>query len=293
VSTRNEREMLRQALQLADRIEPTGDGLQRIQARLRPPRPLPIAWAEGAWTFLRMRIPAALEAFIELLRGMASLAWERFGPNRGTSAGRSRTFGWLRPAAALGVTVFIVAAGTYFAINTQQGISPSASNAVHSAGGGGGAGGSQGNRGGTNAQGRSTLGVGHSRRPTAKPTCRPAKPAGGAPSASGSGGQIQGASPSASPTDTVSPSPTATGSSTPTPGATSTGQTSMSTSGTDVPAIGSTSPAVAALLTSQSISARSSAASSLPICGKKHPVKHNTPGPTTAVFSYGKLDGGS
>lgn len=297
MSTVNEREMLRRALKLADGIEPRADGLQRIQARLRPPRPLPIAWAEAAWTFLLMRVPAAFEEFVELLRSVASLAWERFGPSRGASAARaSRTLGWLRPAAALGVTVFIVAAGTYIAIDTQQGISPSASNAVRSTGsGGGGGGGSQGNGRGTNAHGQSTLGSRGSTGPKAKPTCRPAKSSGAAPSASGSTGQIQGSSPSASPTDSsgVSPSPTATDSSTTTPGATNTGQASMSTTGTDVPAVGSSSssPAVAAL-TSRSVVAHSSvASSSLPICGKKR-VPRNSPGPTPAVFSYGKLGDG-
>lgn len=303
MSTGNEREMLRRALQLADGIEPAPDGLQRIQARLRPPRPLAIAWAEAAWTFLRMRVPATFEAFVELLGNLArlawaglgsvvSLAWERFGPSRGASAGRARTLGWLRPAAALGVTVFIVAAGTYIAIDTQQGISPSASNAVHSTGNGGGAGGGAGgNGGGTNAQGQSSLGSGGGAGAKPKATCRPAEPSGAAPSASGSTGQIQGSSPSASPTDTVSPSPTATDSSTATPGATSTGQSGLSTTGANVPAVGSSSssPAVAAL-TSRSVRTHSSAASSsLPICGKKR-VPHNTPGPTPAVFSFGKLD---
>jgi hypothetical protein len=299
VSTGNERDMLRRAMQLADGIEPRGDGLQRIQAKLRPPRPLAVAWAEGSWTYLRTRVPAAFEAFVEVLRSVASLAWERFGPRRSTSGGRAaRTLGWLRPAAALGVTVFIVAAGTYIAIDTQQGISPSASNAVRSTGGGGGAGGgSQGNGGGTNAQGQSTLGSGSSTGPKASPTCRTAKPAGAKPSAS-QPGQIQSTSPSASPSDSsggVSPSPTTTDSSTPTPGATDTGQASLSTAGTDVPAVGSSSPAVAAL-TSQSVQARHLvASSSLPLCGKR-PVKRNSPGPTPnahpAVFSFGQLDDG-
>jgi hypothetical protein len=295
MSTVNEREMLRRALQLADGIEPRADGLQRIHAKLRPPRPLAVAWADGAWTYLRMRVPAAFEAFVEVLRNLAGLAWERFGPSRGASAGRaSRTLGWLRPAAALGVTVFIVAAGTYFAINTQQGISPSASNAVRS-GSGTGAGGGQGSGSGASAQGRSTLGSGSSARPTTSPTCLPSKSSTAAPAASGQTGQIQGTSPSASPTDTssgASPSPSVPDSSTPTPGASNTGQTGMSTNGTDIPAVGSSSAAVATL-TSRSVLARSSAKpSSLPTCSKKHPVSHNSPGPTPAVFSYGRLDGG-
>jgi hypothetical protein len=299
VSTGNERDMLRRALQMADGIEPRADGLQRIQARLRPPRPLAVAWAEGAWTYLVARAPAALEAFVELVGSMASLAWERFGPRRSASAGRaSRTMGWLRPAAALAVTVFIVAGGTYIAIYTQQGISPSASNAVRSTGGGNGAGGgSQGNGGGTNAQGQSSLGSGSSTRPKASPTCRSAKPSGAKPSSSPAG-QIQGTSPSASPSGSsggVSPSPTTTDSSTPTPGATNTTQAAMSTSAPDVPAVGSTSPAVAAL-TSQAVQARHSVTSSnLPLCGKK-PVTRNSPGPTPnahpAVFSFSKLDDG-
>jgi hypothetical protein len=282
VSTVNEREMLRRAMQLADGIEPRADGLQRIQARLRPPRPLAIAWAEAVWTFLRMRIPAAFEALVELLRNMAGLAWERFGPSRGGSAGRARTLGWLRPAVALGVTVFIVAAGTYIAINTQQGISPSASNNAPSKGGAGSAGGGAGGSGRSSTRGHSSLGPRSSTGPTPKATCPPTASA--KPEPSTSVGQTQSSSPSPTPTDTGggSPSPTPTDSSTPTPATTSGVQTTNSMIGTGVP--------VVATFTSESVAAHSAATSST--CTKKRKVPHKSPGSTPAVFSYSKLDDG-
>src|SRR5271165_515446 len=123
MSTQNEREaLLRRALHsAADAIEPQADGLQRIQARLQRPRPLPLAWAESVWTDVRLRAPAVLQAWLERLRGATTLAWQRFGPTRGMSGSRaSRTLGWLRPLAALGVTVFIVAAGAYVAIDADR-----------------------------------------------------------------------------------------------------------------------------------------------------------------------------
>src|SRR5215469_2323193 len=131
MSSMNDRDALRRALQLADGIEPRADGLQRIQARLRPPRPLVVAWAETTWTYLQMRVTDHLQRLVEWLRSVASLVRERFGPSRRASGHRAwRANGWLRPAAVLGATVFVVAVGTYVAIDAQQAWSPSAANAL-------------------------------------------------------------------------------------------------------------------------------------------------------------------
>jgi len=69
MSTLNEREaILRRALHAAaDAIEPRDDGLEHIRARLRRPRPLALAWAEAAWTDVRLRAPAGLDSWRERL----------------------------------------------------------------------------------------------------------------------------------------------------------------------------------------------------------------------------------
>lgn len=291
MSTINEREALRRALHLADAIEPSADGLQRIQSRLGLPRPLALAWAEGAWTYLRMRVPDELRRLWEWLLTVAGSAWERFGPKSGTSGGvASRTIGWLRPAAVLGVTIFIVALGTYVAIDAQQAINPSASNSIHS-GGAAGVSGGQNNPGGTNSQGHSAFGSTGTSRGTGKSTCRSSGTTGS--SSSKAAGQTQNTSPSVSPSDapgSLSPSPGINGSSSPSPGATTTG----SATGAGNPAVGTSSPSVATLANPR-VMARGSVPTPSPSpCARRsrHPASP-TPNASPAVFSYGRLDGES
>ncbi len=291
MSTLNEREaLLRRALHAAaEAIEPHGDGLERIHARLHRPRPLAVAWAEAAWTDVRLRAPAGLESWIERLLGVIGLAWDRFGPRRTSGRRGTRSLGWLRPLAALSVTVFIVAAGTYVAIDAQQAIFPSSSKLPHGNGGGTGGGGSVGGSGSTNAQSPSAFGVGPSRGST-KASCKQAKPASsGAPSPSPSIAQTQSPSPTPTPSDsssgTPSPSPSDTDSSSP-------------------PATGATAPADQLSGATQSPGAtvrhtvgRSATpkATQSP-CPKKTPVKHNPSGPaahpnaSTTVIIFGRLN---
>jgi hypothetical protein len=290
MSTLNEREaLLRRALHAAaEAVEPHGDGLERIQARLHRPRPLAVAWAEAAWTDVRLRAPAGLESWLERLLGGIGLAWDRFGPRRTSGRRGTRPLGWLRPLAALSVTVFIVAAGTYVAIDAQQAIFPSSSKLPHGNGGGTGGGGSVGGSGSTNAQSPSAFGVGPSRGSTKSASCKQAKPASsGAPSPSPSIGQIQ--SPSPTPTPSDSPSGTA----------------SPSPSGTDsssAPATGATAGAITSVTQSPAATVRQTVqrsatpkASQSP-CPKKTPVKHNPSGPaahpnaSTTVIIFGRLN---
>jgi hypothetical protein len=298
MSTLNEREALRRALHAAvDGMEPRADGLQRIQARLRPPRPLALAWADALWTRARVRVPVALEAFLEWLLGVIALAWERFGPRRGTSGGRTpRNLSWLRPAAALGVTVFIVAAGAYVAIDAQQAIFPTGSNAPGSTGGGTGKGGGSHGSQGASAQSHSAIGFGSTRGTAKSGACTSTKPSSGAaPSATTSTGTAQ-SSPAASPSGSssgASPSPTVTDSSSPT--VSSTAQPNLPTSAADVPTSASTSAAVGTLANS-AVLARSSAAHPTPTpCATTRPRRGGAgstahPSAAPAVISFGKLD---
>jgi hypothetical protein len=291
MSTLNERDAVRRALFGAvEGVEPRADGLQRIQARLRPPRPLALAWAEAVGTDLRMRVPAAGQGLLEWLRSVISMAWERFGPRSGMSGSRtSRTLSWLRPAAALGVTVFIVAVGAYVAIDAQQAMFPSSSNSAHSNGGALGTGGGSHHGGGPNSQGPSVLGSGAS--PKATPTCRPRRPAAAGPSASRSAGSGLNTSPTAAPSNPAgsgSPSPTVGSTSSQTPGVTATAQAASPTGGSGVTAT-VTAPATRTVLTSHS-----AGTSGLPYCTAKHRATRPaaTPNPTPQVFSYGRLDDG-
>lgn len=116
---------LRAALHAAaDSLEPRGDGLKRIRARLHA-RPRVVAWLLTAGDALRSRVPAAAEDSFYRLSGGFLAAWERFSPSTAPGRHRSRTLGWLRPLAAMAAVIFIVAAGAYVAIDVSTAVSPS------------------------------------------------------------------------------------------------------------------------------------------------------------------------
>lgn len=70
MSTFSEHEaFLRRALHsAADSLEPGHDGLERIQARLQRPHPMPLAWAEAAWTGLAMGIGTMLTSSVSVVQ---------------------------------------------------------------------------------------------------------------------------------------------------------------------------------------------------------------------------------
>jgi hypothetical protein len=119
------RQMLRAA---ADQVEPA-DGLDRIRERVshRRPRPLPMAWAQVAWTRLSLRVPDGLWAGGRKATRNLQTACERLLPAAWRSdpdrTSRSR-LSWLRPTLAMGTAVFIVAAVVYMAIKVPQVVTP-------------------------------------------------------------------------------------------------------------------------------------------------------------------------
>lgn len=255
MSTLSEREaILRRALHAAaDGIEPGGDGLQRIQSRLGRPRPLALAWAEAVWTDIILRAPGGFQSASEWVANATRVAWERFGPTSGSGGGRAaRTFSWLRPLAALGVTVAIVAAGAYVALDAQQAIFPSNASSANSSGGNTGSGGG-GNGGSGNVNTQSSAPVGGvfpfggsstSRNcASAKPSASPSPGIGAinppSPTPSTSASQGGSDSPSASASDSSSPNPTA-GTNAPSGGTTS--ASTPPVSGGSSPANASQSP---------------------------------------------------
>jgi hypothetical protein len=245
MSTLSEREaILRRALVAAtDGIEPTGDGLQRIQHRLRPPRPVAVAWVEAIWTDIYLRAPGAFLAAYERVISVTRLAWQRFGPTPGAGGSRTaRTLSWLRPLAALGVTVSIVAAGAYVALDAQQAMFPSSANSPHTQGGKTGSGGnSNGGSGQTNTQSSSPVGgLLPPSGSSAARNCASSKPAKSpspgigtiTPTPIDSSGQGGGVSPSSSASDTAEPNPTGT----------ATVPIGGPTTGASTPAAGGTNP---------------------------------------------------
>jgi hypothetical protein len=230
---------LRAALSAAaDGIEPGGDGLQRIQSRLRrPPRPLPIAWAQALWIRLSLRIPEgvwyALDRTVFALRAASErLMPAPEGRQPGHGGGR---LAWLRPVTAMGVGVAVIAAVVYISINVTQVISPASSTGASTRAGGPGAsasvgGGSAQTKTHSHGATKPVLGGPPKGAPTTSPPCisGPSQPASASPqpSTSGTASPSQSISPSqspsASPSESVTPTPTvsASPSSTPTDAAT-------------------------------------------------------------------------
>ncbi len=236
MSTLSEREAaLRRALQsAAASIEPAHDGLERIQARLRRPRPTVIAWLEAAWTDFYLRARAGLQTAGPLVAGDLRQIWERFGP--ASAPGRGRALRWLRPLAALSLAAFVFGAGTYVGLNSSA-LFPSAPS-LNSGTVGPGAG----NRGGHGSQGPDGSGSpvssrGPSGSSTSPSDCRKARktPSYLQPTSTASG--------STSPTSTGSPTPTITPSSTPTPTPSSSSSTTPSVANTTAATGGGTNGA--------------------------------------------------
>jgi hypothetical protein len=206
---------LRAALHAAaDSLEPRGDGLERIRARLARPRA--IAWVLAAGDALRLRAPAALQDGFYRLSGGFWSAWERFAPAPAPGKHRSRTQGLLRPLAAMAAVIFIVAAGTYVAIDASTAVAPSSQSSHPRSGKPGGGG-----------------------QPAASPSQSPSHVASGsapiAHHASATPSCTPSATPAPSDSGTESPSPNPSVSPTPTsPSATPSDTTDVSDSGTSL-----------------------------------------------------------
>ena len=203
---------LRAALHAAaDSLEPRADGLERIRTRLRQPRPAYVTWAETVSAEIVMRTPAWLQDAVYRVADSLRLAYERFAPTQAPGRHRSRAQGLLRPLAAMAVVMFIVAAGTYVAIDASTAIFPSSSSSLP-----GGAPNSGGHSGVPASHAPRTSGTqsaaGTGTRSAASPTCKPASPKPGTTSAPPPPPPSPSASPSPSDsstsTDTSSPSPT-------------------------------------------------------------------------------------
>jgi hypothetical protein len=306
MSTLSEHEaILRRALRAtAEAIEPGRDGLDRIQARLRPPRPLLVAWIEALWTDLVLRAPVSLHAAQLRLSHALRSAWDRFGPAAGaTGPGRAHpSLGWLRPLAAMSVAVFVVAAGAYVAIEVPQAVSPNSSNAPYAHNGGT-------SSTGGNLSGPQTAGSQASSFPPVAGLVNPSGPAGGSdcktaaikppsisagttpsPSTSPSTSTSPSPSPSTSPSQTGTPSPSPSGSSTSSPDPSSSASTAAtdsaagqaSANASENPSSGSDATVASTL----SSTMRAGKASPSP-CGSTSSAAKGSPGASSAAKGSG------
>jgi hypothetical protein len=220
MSTLNEREAaLRRVLRsAAEAIEPSADGLQRIQSRLRPvPRSLPVAWAEAVWTEIVLRSPAGLRSACSRLADSIRQGLDRLTPGPGATGRGARSLRLLRPLAAM-TAVFIVAAGAYVAFDAPQGFFPNSSSSPVGQGGNGPSGGNRGVSGATSPSDKGVAPMpgglpGSVTEPNCSKSPAPKKSHSSTPPASPSAGSPSN---SASPTQSDTPSPTTSPSPTPT-----------------------------------------------------------------------------
>ena len=119
--TREHEELLRRALRVAaDSVEPAGDGLERIRARLTTPRPAVAAWMMSGTepAVLRMRpllarLRQVTESALDRLwavRSALDRLWAGRGALRAHLALRAHP-AWLRPASAMAAFVVIIGSG--------------------------------------------------------------------------------------------------------------------------------------------------------------------------------------
>jgi hypothetical protein len=115
---------LRRALMAAaEQVDPAGDGLDKIRARVRHrrPMPLPLAWVDIMLTRLSLGVPDGFWVVWDRWALEVRAVIRHFWPERGRS-GRSgqKWLGWARPMAAMSTAVFIVAAVVYMAVKVPQ-----------------------------------------------------------------------------------------------------------------------------------------------------------------------------
>lgn len=212
MSTLSEREaaLRRALLAAAEQIEPAPDGLQRIQARLRPPQPMAIAWIQGLWASLARRAPSGVHAAGRRLVKAAQPAWEGLRGRPASHAG-PRSMGWAKPLAAMSVAVFVIAAGAYVAFSGSTFLGSPTGSSYAPAGGHSGSPGAGRPKGtarsygtGSPSVGPSSSGPGPSSTPCASPSTKASSPP--ASSSPPSPSSTPTTPPSPTPTPTVSPS---------------------------------------------------------------------------------------
>ncbi|HEY2508595.1 MAG TPA: hypothetical protein VGI58_18905, partial [Streptosporangiaceae bacterium] len=111
----------------ADQIEPSGDGLERIRARLGPPMPAPAAWMSTSYQRALGQLlgrATSLGAWLEAIVGQIA---DRYRPGARDADG-PQSLRWLRPAGAAATAAVIVIMGVFALRAIPQAISAGAFN---------------------------------------------------------------------------------------------------------------------------------------------------------------------
>jgi hypothetical protein len=261
-------ELLRRVLrEEAGAVEPAGDGLERIRARLTRPRSVPVAWVMAVFSGAWRRVQGAALSASAWLRMLADGTSARVRPPRGGRPWRwqGRLSGWLgagprrwRSPAVLAAAGVVAVVASVLALTPlpQQAVSGTAAlfrslGGAHGSGGPGQGGGlADGGSGGHPAPG-TTSSSPPGKQAHRSPSASPSPSAVPNPTASsGSGGSSPAASPSPTPSASSSPCPSPSASpspgSTPSPGSAScppptpTPTTGSTTGPTTDPSAGST-----------------------------------------------------
>jgi hypothetical protein len=289
-------DVLRRALHAAaESVDPSADGLERIRARLSSPAPLSLASLTTWYSDVAMRISTWTQPAIGAAVSAFWSAIDRFRPE-GARPGHSRPrFGWLRPVAAMGTAIFVVAAGAFAVMTLPQAISSSGSFLQQmpwsqTSGSTGNPGTSTLQGGGTEMPtGQGSPGIPGGALPSTSPASSKCASVGGSPSGSKSPKPskapttpppVSSSPPSSSPpatTPTPTPDPTPSDSSTPDPG--STGTPTPSTTDNDATTSAATG---AAVLEKVKIAAAVGPSTRVPIMlpSKSSPIKSPCPSST-------------
>lgn len=112
----------------ADQIEPSGDGLERIRARLSPPMPAPAAWMTTGYQRAAGQLLGRVTSLGAWLESLAGQIAERYRLDSSDQDGGSHALRWLRPAGAAATAAVIVVMGVFAIRTLPQAISPAAVN---------------------------------------------------------------------------------------------------------------------------------------------------------------------
>jgi hypothetical protein len=216
-------EFLRRLLrEEADAVEPAGDGLERIQARLTRPRPALVVWVMAVFSGAWHRLRGAAQSASVWLRTMAHATSARLRSARGGSWRDAGSRRWRSPA-VLGAAAVVAVAASVLALSPlpRQAVSGTAAlfhsfGGAHGGGGAGQGGGQAEGGGGAQPAPSATSSSPSGKHPHPHPSASPSPSAAPSPTP-GSGNSTPPASPSPTPAASSTPCPSP--SVTPSPGA--------------------------------------------------------------------------
>lgn len=196
---------LRHALRLAvDSVEPTGDGLDRIRARIAArPRAVRTGWPTRHLAGLLAVLSTVWrfgEPAVIWLRYWTGAVTERFRPE----LGRVGWLGWLRPAAAVATALLVVTGASWAIAALPQAISSAGDSHRYTNQGSGGSTPGSAHHSPQPGSGTGSSTAGHKASPHVSPSCRTSSPA---PTGLASSSPAHSPTPSRTPSPSPSPSP--------------------------------------------------------------------------------------